>query len=75
MSLEERLIKLSREMPDDMLAEKIDFAEYIKYKNDKGQRDIVDKFIKENDIALKELGKWKTMNLRTGRKEYIIDEY
>ncbi len=57
MSLEERLIKLSREMPDDMLAEKIDFAEYIKYKNDKGQRDIVDKFIKENDIALKELGK------------------
>ena len=27
MSLEERLIELSRDMPDDMLAEIIDFAE------------------------------------------------
>ena len=57
MSLEERLIKLSREMPDDMLVEIIDFAEYIKYKNDKEQRDIVDKFIKENKVALRELAK------------------
>ena len=45
MSLEERLIKLSRDIPDDMLAEIINFAEYIKYKNDKEQREIVEKFI------------------------------
>lgn len=57
MSLEERLIKLSRDMPDDMLAEIIDFAEYIKYKNSKEQRDVVDKFIKENELALRELAK------------------
>lgn len=57
MSLEEKLIKLSREMTDDMLAEIIDFAEYIKYKNDREQRDIVDKFIKENEVALRELAK------------------
>lgn len=57
MSLEERLIELSKDMPDDMLAEIIDFAEYIKYKNDKEQRDMVDKFIHENEIALKELAK------------------
>ncbi len=57
MSLEERLIKLSKDMPDDMLAEIINFAEYIKYKNDKEQRDIVDKFIKENEVALRALAK------------------
>ena len=57
MSLEERLINLSRDMPDDMLAEIIDFAEYIKYKNSKEQRDVVDKFIKENELALRELAK------------------
>ena len=57
MSLEERLIKLARDMPDDMLAEIIDFAEYIKYKNSKEQRDVVDKFIKENELALRELAK------------------
>ena len=57
MSLEERLIELSRDMPDDMLAEIIDFAEYIKYKSDKEQREVVDKFIKENEVALRELAK------------------
>lgn len=57
MSLEERLIKLSKDMPDDMLSEIINFAEYIKYKNDKEQRDVVDKFIKENEVALRELAK------------------
>ncbi len=57
MSLEKRLIELSKDMPDEMLAEIINFAEYIKYKNDKEQRDMVDKFIKENEIALKELAK------------------
>lgn len=57
MSLEEKLIELSKDMPDDMLAEIIDFAKYIKYKNDKEQRDIVDKFIKENKAALEELAK------------------
>lgn len=57
MSLEERLIELSKDMPDDMLAEIIDFAEYIKYKNDKEQRDMVDKFIHENETSLKELAK------------------
>lgn len=57
MSLEKRLIELSKDMSDEMLAEIINFAEYIKYKNDKEQRDMVDKFIKENEIALKELAK------------------
>ncbi len=52
MSLEEKLIELSKGLPDDMLAEIIDFAKYIKYKNDKEQRNI-----KENETALKELAK------------------
>lgn len=57
MSLEERLIQLSKDMTDDMLVEIIDFAEYIKYKNDMEQREMVDKFIKDNEIALRELAK------------------
>ena len=57
MSLEEKLLKFSKDMPDDMLAEIIDFAEYFKYKNDKEQRDVVDKLIKENEVALRELAK------------------
>lgn len=57
MSLEERLIGLTKGMSDDMLSEIINFAEYIKYKNDKEQRDIVDKSIKDNGFAPKELEK------------------
>lgn len=57
MSLEERLIQISKNMSEEMLIQVIDFAEYIKDKKGKEQRDLVDEFITENEIALKELSK------------------
>ena len=57
MSLAKKLIELSKDMPEDMLLEVIDFAEYLKEKNNKEHKKLVDEFIKENDIALRELAK------------------
>ncbi|RXM74392.1 DUF2281 domain-containing protein [Clostridium tetani] len=57
MSLVKKLIELSKDMSEDMLLEVIDFAEYLKEKNNKEHKELVDKFIKENDIALRELAK------------------
>lgn len=57
MTLSQKLIEISKDMPENLLAEVIDYAEYIKYKNLKEQKELVDKFIKENDVALKELAK------------------
>lgn len=57
MTLAQKLIEISKDMPENLLAEIIDYAEYIKYKNLKEQKELVDKFIKDNDPALKELAK------------------
>ncbi len=57
MSLAKKLIEISKDMSEDMLSEVIDFAEYLKEKNNKEHKKLVDEFIKENDIALKELAK------------------
>lgn len=57
MSLEERLIEMSKSMTEDMLIQVIDFAEYIQNKKDKEQKSIVDEFISQNEVALKELSK------------------
>ncbi|MHB9927313.1 DUF2281 domain-containing protein [Clostridium botulinum] len=51
MTLAQKLIELSK----DMLSEVIDFAEYLKGKNNKEHKKLVDEFIKGNEIALKEL--------------------
>ncbi|NFA60246.1 DUF2281 domain-containing protein [Clostridium sporogenes] len=57
MTLTQKLIELSNDMSEDMLSEVIDFAEYLKGKNNKEHKKLFDEFIKENDIALKELAK------------------
>ncbi|WP_102400292.1 DUF2281 domain-containing protein [Haloimpatiens massiliensis] len=57
MSLAKKLIELSKDMSEDMLSEVIDFAEYLKEKNNNEHKKLVDEFIEENDVALKELAK------------------
>jgi len=57
MTLAQKLMEISKEMSDEMLAEVINFAEYIRTKDNKNQKVLVDKFIKDNDVALKELSK------------------
>ncbi len=57
MTLAQKLIELSNDMSEDMFSEVIDFAEYLKGKNNKEHKKLFDEFIKENDIALKELAK------------------
>lgn len=59
MTLAQKLIELSKDMSEDMLSEVIDFAEYLKEKNNKEHKKLVDEFIKENEIALKELAQWR----------------
>jgi len=63
MSLEEKLIEITKEMNDDMLIEIIDFAEFIKYRDKKQREKLKDNFIDENIEALKELA---TSNKLTG---------
>ncbi|CBZ04220.1 DUF2281 domain-containing protein [Clostridium botulinum] len=55
MTLAQKLIELSKDMSEDMLSEVIDFAEYLKEKNNKEHKKLVDEFIKGNEIALKEI--------------------
>ncbi|GAA0741918.1 DUF2281 domain-containing protein [Clostridium oceanicum] len=57
MTLAQKLMEISRDMTEDMLSEVIDFAEYLKVKNTKEQKELVDQFIEENNEALKELSK------------------
>ncbi|MBU3126045.1 DUF2281 domain-containing protein [Clostridium tagluense] len=54
MSLIEKLIEITEGMTDDMLSEIIDFAEFLKQKQDE---EIFKKVISENAEALEKLAK------------------
>ena len=57
MTLTQKLMELSKDMNEDMLLEVVNFAKYIITKNNKDQKKLVDEFIKDNGVALKELSK------------------
>ena len=57
MTLTQELMELTKDMNEDMLLEVVNFAKYIITKNNKDQKKLVDEFIKNNRVALKELSK------------------
>ena len=59
MTLAEKLLDIVKDIPQDRLTEIIDFAEFIKEKENKKTLDIIDQVFLENDEALRELAKWK----------------
>lgn len=59
MTLAEKLLDIVKDIPQDRLTEIIDFAEFIKEKENKKTLDIIDQVFIENDEALRELAKWK----------------
>ena len=57
MTLAEKLLDIVKDIPQDRLTEIIDFAEFIKEKENKKTLDIIDQVFIENDEALRELAK------------------
>ena len=59
MLASEKLIQIAKTMPEEILVQVIDFAEYLNDKLTKEQIKLIDEFMDENEVALKELAKWK----------------
>lgn len=57
MTLAEKLIDLANNLSDEKLSEVIDFAEYLKSKEEAETRNLIDNIIDDYDEALKELAK------------------
>ncbi|MEG1285276.1 MAG: DUF2281 domain-containing protein [Romboutsia sp.] len=57
MTLAQKLLDIVKDIPQDKLSEIIDFAEFIKAKENKNTLDIIDQIFIENDEALRELAK------------------
>jgi len=57
MTLAEKLLQVVENISDEKLGEIIDFAEYLKEKEAKETKNIIDNLIDEYDEALKELAK------------------
>ena len=55
--LSEKLLNDFNSLPKDKQEEVIDFVEFLKRQNEKELESIMDNIIKENEVALKELGK------------------
>lgn len=59
MLASEKLIKIAKTMPEDVLIEIVEFAENLINNMTKEQVKLIDEFIDENEVALSELAKWK----------------
>lgn len=57
MTLAERLLKVVENISDEKLDEIIDFAEYIRDKEERENKKLIDSLADEYDEALKELAK------------------
>jgi len=57
MTLAEKLLKVVENISDEKLAEIVDFAEYIRDKEEKETKNLIDSLVDEYDEALKELAK------------------
>lgn len=57
MTLAQKLLEVIEDISDDRLYEIIDFAEYLKEKELKNSKSLIDSLINEYDEALKELAK------------------
>ena len=57
MTLAEKLLQVVENISDEKLGEIIDFAEYLKEKEAKETKNIIDNLVNEYDEALKELAK------------------
>lgn len=57
MTLAEKLLKVVESISDEKLGEIIDFAEYIRDKEEKETKNLIDSLVDEYDEALKELAK------------------
>jgi len=57
MLASEKLIQIAKTMPEEILVQVIDFAEYLNDKLTKEQIKLIDEFMNENEVALKELAK------------------
>lgn len=57
MTIAERIIELSKQIPEDKLAEVIDFMEFLKEKELKQRRSLIDEIMLEDKETLEELAK------------------
>lgn len=57
MTLVEKLLEIIEDISDEKICEIIDFAEYLKAKELKENRSLIDSLVDEYDEALKELAK------------------
>lgn len=57
MTLAEKLLEIIEDISDEKICEIIDFAEYLKAKELKENRSLIDSLVDEYDEALKELAK------------------
>lgn len=57
MTLAEKLLQVVENISDEKLGEIIDFAEYLKEKEAKETKNIINSLVDEYDEALKELAK------------------
>ena len=57
MLASEKLIKIAKTMPEDVLIEIVEFAENLINNMTKEQVKLIDEFIDENEVALRELSK------------------
>ncbi|CAK7030070.1 DUF2281 domain-containing protein [Tissierella sp.] len=57
MLASEKLIKIAKTMSEDVLIEIVDFAENLINNMTKEQVKLIDEFIDENEVALRELSK------------------
>ena len=57
MTLAEKLLDIIEDISDEKICEIIDFAEYLKEKELKENRSLIDSLVDEYDEALKELAK------------------
>ena len=57
MTLAQKLLQVIEDISDEKLCEIIDFAEYLKAKELKENKSLIDSLVDEYDEALKELAK------------------
>ncbi|GKX68230.1 DUF2281 domain-containing protein [Inconstantimicrobium mannanitabidum] len=57
MTLAEKLLQVVEDISDEKLSEVIDLAEYLKLKEEKETKDLINNIVDKYDEALKELAK------------------
>lgn len=57
MTLAQKLLDLANNLSDEKLSEVIDFAEYLKFKEEAETKNLIDNLMNKYDKALKELAR------------------